>query len=228
MRVYKFLEAKWALECIRKQRLKIGLIPELNDPWEGRAISFEKAEQETAWDFIHGGMSILTGMLCFSKSWDNPLLWSHYSKDHSGIALGFDIPDPDIIKKNSVTQVVVYVENPKFFPFIPIDPAAARETLIDAFKTKFIAWNYEHEVRCFFSLGETDKKSGLFFKPLGDIIKLREIIFGVRHSNFSEKAECAAFARQDKSVTCKVAAMSKNEFKMIEDNSMFFQFREKK
>ena len=33
------------------------------------------------------------GLICFSRTWSNPLLWGHYAEKHTGIALGFDVPD---------------------------------------------------------------------------------------------------------------------------------------
>lgn len=221
MRVYKFLESKWALECIRKRRLKISLIPELNDPWEGRALEFENSDQEVAWDFMHSGFSALMGMLCFSKSWDNPLLWSHYGRDHTGMALGFDIPDRYPSGEQFYFEVN-YVEKPKHFAHKQDDMAIAKQTLIAALSTKFDHWSYEQEVRLFLGLSEPDKETGLFFVGLGEMLRLREVIFGVRHSSFSEKAECAALARQGNEFICRAAKMSKGEFKMVDDPTQYF------
>ena len=36
--------------------------------------------------------SALRAILCFSRNWDNLLLWSHYGDRHMGVCLGFDIP----------------------------------------------------------------------------------------------------------------------------------------
>jgi len=33
------------------------------------------------------------GLICFSKSWSNPLMWGHYAEKHAGMCLGFDVPD---------------------------------------------------------------------------------------------------------------------------------------
>jgi len=33
------------------------------------------------------------GLLCFSRNWHNPVLWSHYADKHRGICPGFDADD---------------------------------------------------------------------------------------------------------------------------------------
>ncbi len=35
------------------------------------------------------------GLLCFSKGWENPVQWTHYSDKHKGLSFGFDVPHPD-------------------------------------------------------------------------------------------------------------------------------------
>ena len=42
------------------------------------------------------------GLLCFSRNWTHPLLWSHYASKHEGICLGFDL------KRGSELQEVQY------------------------------------------------------------------------------------------------------------------------
>ena len=37
------------------------------------------------------------GVLCFSRGWHNPLLWSHYGDKHRGVCLGFDVPNAHIV-----------------------------------------------------------------------------------------------------------------------------------
>lgn len=219
-RVYKFLEAKWALECIRKKRLKISLIPELNDPWEGRAIRFERESQEVAWDFMRNALSSLTGLLCFSEDWSDPVLWSHYAGNHTGIVLGFDIVEADSSGESFFSKVR-YVDDLEHFP-LQQGKDEAEEKLIRALTTKFSNWKYEQEVRYFLKLKNADPQSGIFFTYFGDHLKLREIIFGVRHLNFSEKAELVAAARLSPEVVCKSVCMAKSEFKMIEDRAYYF------
>lgn len=38
MRVYHYLEAKWALDNIRRRQLKLSKIDDMNDPYEWRCV----------------------------------------------------------------------------------------------------------------------------------------------------------------------------------------------
>ena len=105
------------------------------------------------------------GVLCFSKSWDNPVLWSHYADRHRGIALGFDI-DSDIVKE------VTYAE--KRPPFREAD----EPTLHTLLYTKHCDWQYENEVRVYARLEERDPATALYFADFSDRMVLREIITG--------------------------------------------------
>ena len=51
-------------------------------PWMPPSIRFRKPAPTRA-------------ILCFSRNWDNLLLWSHYGDSHTGVCLGFDIAEGD-------------------------------------------------------------------------------------------------------------------------------------
>ena len=93
MRLYHFINAQYGLEDLRKQRLKIALIMELNDPFEFLGVDLSNSEFRQIMEGLKAYLSEIYGILCFSKSWDNPVQWSHYADGHKGLCLGFDIPD---------------------------------------------------------------------------------------------------------------------------------------
>src|SRR5215216_5139997 len=74
------------------------------------------------------------GVVCFSRNWNNPLLWAHYSDKHKGICLGFDLPD-DFLK--GVTYLRDRVPPPQGVS--DINEALAQQWLF----TKFADWCYE-------------------------------------------------------------------------------------
>ena len=86
-RVYKFLSAQFALRTVVEHRLKISEFADMNDPFELVGVKLSDP----------GFQQILTdifsrfGALCLTKSWNNPLLWSHYADKHKGLCLGFDL-----------------------------------------------------------------------------------------------------------------------------------------
>lgn len=80
------------------------------------------------------------GICCFSKTFDNLLMWSHYANNHTGVCIGF--------KFNYDLEVfflypVKYTSN---FPHTDyfVNPETA---LLDWVLTKSEVWSYETEVR---------------------------------------------------------------------------------
>ena len=83
MRVYHFVARDYGLEDIRKRRIKIATIADVNDPFELVPSSRDQIVRQRfrmwRWQFDRQ-----FGMLCFSRSWRNPVQWSHYAAKHTG------------------------------------------------------------------------------------------------------------------------------------------------
>jgi hypothetical protein len=183
MRVYKFLEAKWAIENIKKKRLKVSRVNDLNDPCESIfAYSDSCSIDMTRFvDFIDKRQ----GLLCFSKKYDCHLLWAHYAEKHQGICLGFDIPD--ITTKPSGSdryRKVIYKKKPVKFPKNQ-DNKSLASFLTNLVFIKFEAWRYEQEVRVWGNVNRDKNdniynEDGLYFSNFDDNLKLKEVIIGMR------------------------------------------------
>jgi hypothetical protein len=93
MIAYHFTSEKHALDAISNQCLKLSLIDDLNDPFELFAADLPDSESRKEALKFKNNMSTRVGILCFSKNWGNPLLWSHYADRHKGVALEFKIKD---------------------------------------------------------------------------------------------------------------------------------------
>jgi hypothetical protein len=177
MRVYNFLSANWALKDLEKKRIKVSFLEDLNDPFEFLALDTSDPVVDTALNATRYTLGQTRGVLCFSRAWSNPVLWSHYGDKHKGIALGFDIPDLidgewPLIDVSYVLERLKYSAN---------DLQKWNE--LDMHKllaTKFEHWKYEDEVRVYTSIKERDKKSGFCFVPFSDNLTLVEVILGVR------------------------------------------------
>jgi len=77
VRVYKFLEEKWALDDIREHRIKISEIHDLNDPYE--LLPYDLSDADRRRELLCARDQInKRGVLCFSRRWSSPLLWAHY------------------------------------------------------------------------------------------------------------------------------------------------------
>src|SRR3954469_14900898 len=164
-RAYHFLPTEYALDDLRHRRLKIARLDELNDPFELWAIAQRDRKLRRAFRETKDEMARRFGMLCFSLTWRNPLLWSHYADRHHGMALGFDV-DEGLLKR------VSYVEKRPVLNEINIQ--VAHWLLF----TKFRDWRYEKEARIFTRLNDRDPISGLYFAAFGRKLILREVIVG--------------------------------------------------
>lgn len=175
MRVYKFLEAKYALDDIRKEHLKISEIADLNDPFELLACELSDSIVRLALTNTRSEMCPGYGLLCFSRSWDNALLWSHYADKHRGICLGFDIAD-DVIRE------VAYVSERARLPVdtqtMEISDQKKASDLINF--TKFEGWRYEDEIRAWVRLDE--RQGNHYFIKFDNALILKQVILGPRCS----------------------------------------------
>src|SRR5947208_1929464 len=94
IRVYHMVPLKFAKANIELRRLKIATFSDANDPFEAKALNLRGRHNREARKLLNhfrASQDEQTGMLCFSRSWTNPVLWSHYAEGHKGVSLGFDI-----------------------------------------------------------------------------------------------------------------------------------------
>lgn len=119
------------------------------------------------------------GVFSLTRSWDNTLMWSHYTNSHKGFCIGFNRNSPLFKKEIKVNgsqfslKPVEYSENRIKIPIergMKIDP--------NFLLTKSIDWKYEKEERLIARLKDCDKE--IIAKPL--VIHL----FKVPHNMISE------------------------------------------
>ena len=173
MRLYHFLPAKHALFDISKRRIKVAELDDLNDPFELFSVRLPSPAHRTVWRGFVRDVARSFGVICFSKSWKNPLLWSHYADKHKGICLGFDVAHK-------------YVEPVRYrCTRLPIDirlnlpmGGLGQDEMREIFYTKFSGWRYEKELRVGTRL--SSKETGRYFREFRGALRLREVIVGVR------------------------------------------------
>jgi hypothetical protein len=174
MIAYHFLSEKYALGVIENQCLKLSLIDDLNDPFELFAADLPDIEtREEALKFKKH-MAKRNGILCFSRNWKNPLLWSHYADRHKGVALEFQI-------KDDIALPVKYRQNrfPINLKEIKYGKHVTRTETEGLWLTKFSSWEYEEEIRIICTKDECIKKGDFYFKSLDDDeISLQGIVLG--------------------------------------------------
>ena len=137
----QFLTAENALDDLKNKRVKISIIDNLNDPFEFQA-GFVKPYKTLRDQFsqFKTNISKKFGIFCCSKTWHNPLLWSHYASRHTGIALGINMPDSKAIK-------VTYSKDRPLFTSYSLSKESDNAEYLEALsKTKLSSWSYEEEV----------------------------------------------------------------------------------
>lgn len=171
MRLYHFTNAKHGLLALKDRRIKIARIAELNDPFEflgwdlGDPMARAKMHQWKA------DRHREYGLLSFSGGWLNPLLWGHYADKHQGMALGFEVPDDGLYSPVQYRSTRLPA---------PSGRTVAEADVGDLLMTKFDAWRYEDEYRCFCPLNDSIHEGDLYFEPFSDTLKLAEVIVGDR------------------------------------------------
>ena len=168
MLVYHFLNAHYGLDDLRNRRLKIARIMELNDPFEFLGVDLSDRQFRRALRETKAELSTTKGILCFSKTWTNPVLWGHYADKHRGICLGFEVP-------SSVLHKVEYVDSRFPRPDV-LDEAFMQKLLF----TKFSHWQYEQEYRAYTTLEEDI--DGLYYSEFSDQLTLMRVIVGDQSS----------------------------------------------
>jgi hypothetical protein len=177
MRVFHFVPDDFGLDDIRRRRLKIATIDDLNDPFEFLGIDLRDQVLRRAVQKAKSEFSKVSGLLCFSRRWHNPVQWSHYAAKHAGLCLGFDVPDhlvsPIIYAGRRFAVDVQQMRNSQ----VP-DPRIFERILF----TKYAHWRYEAEVRAMPNLQQRDPVAGLYFAEFSNDLILRQVIVGARSS----------------------------------------------
>lgn len=175
MRVYNLTSTQYALSNIALRRLKIARYDQLNDPFELLAVDVASLDLRAGIFAKKKQVHSQEGLISFSRSWKNPLLWSHYAEKHAGIGLGFDIPDRLLVP-------VKYVQGLQKLNVLSIQTSRqAIDNFLHRLRyTKFKGWEYEEELRQFVPLSGLEDQSGLYFIPFSDELLLREVILGPR------------------------------------------------
>ncbi|MBM0108595.1 DUF2971 domain-containing protein [Steroidobacter sp. S1-65] len=177
MRLYYMTAAKWAEVILKERRLKLSRFSEANDPFELRIIdSRDRAVRKYA-ELICEYFEKNVGFICFGASWRSPVMWAHYAEKHSGVALGFEVPD-ELATKVEYTNDKIQIP---FGPHLPKHGLSA-DLLTKVRRTKASDWAYEREYRVEAELTIQDRTTGLYYTEFGAKVDLREVIIGHRCS----------------------------------------------
>lgn len=212
MRVYHFINEKFGLENIKRRRLKIARIDELNDPFEFIARADNERER-AALRATREEQTKKTGLLCFSRSWQNPVQWSHYADRHRGFCLGFDVPDA-LIKEVTYRKTPLQFDRKRF----RTDGDFAQEFAELLVSTKFEDWRYEEEMRLFIKLDPRTENKGKYFYDFSDELKLSEVIAGAG-STVTRQRISTALGNLVGQVTARKARLAFRSYGIVEQRN---------
>ena len=238
MRVYQFRDADIARRIAADRRLKISTFPEMNDPFELAGVGFKASQfkivpppfrahvEQLFHNSVLPALKKKVGAVCFSRGWQNPVLWAHYADKHKGIALGFDIEESNTIELRP-TRYVPAKEVHEIGPLLdegfgssiderPMEMDQFIPLFQEILGIKFKDWAYEEEVRVFAELKE--EIDGMFFVDFDDRIVLSEVILGIRCPiDIAEiSRDLAGYKNEIKIIK---AAASETRFEVLEDVS---------
>jgi hypothetical protein len=213
-RVYKFTCVEYGISNLEKRRLKLSRIGDLNDPFDDFA-AIDTTDPQIAHAVMMSGAELKgeIGLLCFSRNWDNLLLWSHYGDSHTGICLGFDILegepginyDTDVLYQPNLLQI----RGPE-----DVNYDLANRLL----RTKHENWSYEQEVRMFVGLDDPPDEKGINWIEFGPPLVLKEVIIGAQcDPAMSKKVEEAVKPYGD-AVKCWWACMRSDAFLLVKQD----------
>jgi len=180
---YHFLSAENAIKDLDKSRVKVSTLSSLNDPFEFMPYRRYGFRERQPYNRIFRSVSKKWGILCFSQAWTEQLLWAHYADKHKGIALGFEIPEDNLLKVDYVIKEV----RTKFD--LTGNFAEDEQRFLNLAKVKFQEWSYEKEFRLLIGLDVCITEDNMNFVPFGNGLKLKEIVLGCRfdHKVMKEK-----------------------------------------
>ena len=176
MKLYHLLEAHHALSNIALRRIKVSRFSDLNDPFELMGADLGNKDLRPIFAKTKENLHNNKGLICLSRSWANPVLWSHYGDKHRGICLGFDVSDKihEPVNYTAKPLEVFNEENGKNKSVL------SAEFMHKLSITKFEGWSYEDEHRIFVDLDLNSVESGMYFYPFSEKFKLTKVILGPR------------------------------------------------
>jgi hypothetical protein len=182
-KLYRYFKAEDALNTLQLWRLKVGRIQELNDPFDcfpsiTRFPDNSALTRENFAEDLLKSWTSLFGVICFSATNSDPVLWSHYADAHEGIALEIDP------RSFSVLVQVEYDEKRPTLDFESIGTPSEKgdglpETVRKVLSVKALSWRYEEEYRAYVALDDCVACRGMYFFPMQPNALL-SVILGAR------------------------------------------------
>ena len=218
VRLYRYMKAEHAMAAIEHRELRVSRIDELNDPFEFSLAIIPPVKHPLAEDteekrILVKGFNETTGLICFSEesTLTDPVMWSHYSEGHKGIALGFDY---------LLGESLVSMTYPNTRPTLKRSELmtmtfAQRSTKIkEGLIAKAPGWSYEAERRVLIDLTKCKIRAGHYFTSIKDDF-LKHVILGIRCKASPNFIKHLLTQSKFSDVQVTQAQLSQTEFKVV-------------
>ena len=205
--IYYYTSPGHVLNNLRAGHIRISSFARCNDPFELAAFNMRKGvhyeerrrfrECIRKWQLRQDNNY---GLICFSKTWRSPLMWSHYAQDHTGLCLELTMDREKIRQADHVLLDVQYTPTRIHQDSAPsdLDRVKSVRQLQNLCATKFSRWSYEKEVRLLIDLRDPRivVRRGMRFMPIGGCMELKRIFMGARSEHYLECIEDALGTRR--------------------------------
>jgi hypothetical protein len=222
IRLYRYMSSDAAIATLTRGALRVTRLNALNDPFEfrpgirGIAPGREDEAQPAIESFAGSLMAHFdptVGIICFSTSPHEPVLWGHYADKHRGVALGFDIFVNDFLFKMNYDSA-----RPCFDAAgLPVGDGEALRLMKLVLSTKATSWAYESEYRVFIDLGDPLLRrdaDGTFHRPIPSDC-LKQVVIGARSEVSVERTQSALRDGGLEGVSVLKARLCHTEFKVL-------------
>jgi hypothetical protein len=200
MKIYRYrVFDERTKKIINSEEFFFGDWKDMNDPMEGFFEYFEHEHTKNEITELKNSKNAY-GICCFSKEYNNILLWSHYADNHKGICIEIEVDDVLCKNQNISFEDIKYKSNiPKL-----VDSTNQQDRAKWLLSRKTILWNYEKEVRAFCKGSKTLHKIG----------KISKLFIGLR---------CPSNIKEELKLLCKDNNIVYQEVEIDFDNNLMVE-----
>jgi hypothetical protein len=217
--LYYFTNEQWALHNIALKHLKVSDINKLNDPYE---FTGYVADTDYLKNPFKKMVSDKYGIICFSKTFESPLMWAHYADKHKGVCLKFEVREDDCFDITYPESMGKFVEDKlknrslAFKLAVLCNCGLTLKDLIKILTTKFSEWSYEKETRVFIPLNDKkDLENELQYENFNEGLQLKQVILGINNQTNRAKLQDFLERNYQEKVEIYNAEVAPNEFKVV-------------
>jgi hypothetical protein len=242
--VYKYIDLQGGLELINNQTFKFSHPKDFNDPFDlyEELVDFTKHDsldnlanqnrierrrlksiplkaKVEALKYEWRKQRMNYGISCFSKTFKEILMWSHYSDKHQGVCIGFLIDAMKFLQNGFYAFAVEYNKEFVSLPYSDNSMENGLETIMQYLSLKADFWTYEQEIRLV-NVDYFSKYKNEFFK-FTDFAEIKEVYFGIKTNKRNKDLIKTALSKQKIKPEYFDLIPVKNKFELEKINASF-------